>query len=251
MKKLEGKWLAVGLLLAAGLVLRFAMTGCSVLALLCFGIAGLIVVFHLVGLLERRSKAGMVLRTILVVLLVVGVLATAATWSVIMGESKGIGDVPVSYIVVLGAQVKGTQPSLSMSERLDAAYPYLMSHPDVICVVSGGQGMGEEISEAQCMYEGLTDRGIAPDRIWLEDGSTNTLENLSRSLDVIQQKTGTRPERIGVVSSEYHLFRACAFARDAGVIPVGIPAKTTYPLVRLNYYLREVAAVWYYMLLGG
>lgn len=250
-KRIPEKWLALLLLILAGLVFQFVMVGYITLALLCYGIAGLIPVFHLVGLLERRSKMGRILRHILAILLCLGVLAVAGTWTIIQGESKGLDSDDLSYIVVLGAQVNGTVPSQSMSERLEATFTYLEAHPEVICVVSGGQGSGERITEAQCMYDTLVSWGIDPDRVWLEESSTNTLENLSNSMDVIEDHTGTRPERIGVVSSEYHLFRACEFARSAGVSPVGIPATTKNPLLRLNYYLREVAAVWYYMILGG
>jgi len=250
-QKIPAKWAALVLLMVAGLIFQFLLQGYLTMALLCYGIAGLIVAFHLVGLLEKRSKVGTVLRRVLSGCLILGVLAIAATWTVILGESKGLANDDISYIVVLGAQVRGAVPSRSMRERLDSTYAYLEAHPDIICVVSGGQGDGESITEAQCMYEDLVRRGIAADRVWQEGESTNTLENLSNSLDVIEANSGTRPERIGVVSSEYHLFRACEFARAAGVAPVGIPATTENPLLRLNYYLREVVAVWYYMILGG
>ena len=72
-------------------------------------------------------------------------------------------------LVVLGCQVRGESPSLMLSERLGAAYEYLSENPDSYCVVSGGQGADEAISEAECMYNYLTERGIAKERIFLED----------------------------------------------------------------------------------
>ena len=68
---------------------------------------------------------------------------------------------------------------------------------------------------------------------------------------MVEQKTGTRPTKLGVVSSEYHLFRASLFAREHGVEFVGIPAETTRISLKINYFLREVAGVWHYILLGG
>lgn len=48
-------------------------------------------------------------------------------------------------------------------------------------VVSGGQGMDEEVSEAFAMKEYLTNKGISEDRIIMEDKSTNTLENIKNT----------------------------------------------------------------------
>ena len=101
------------------------------------------------------------------------------------------------------------------------------------------------------MYNDLTARGIDPDRVWMEDRATSTRENIRFSLDLIEEKTGIRPEKIGLVSSEYHLYRAGLFAREENVTSYGIPARTTWITLRINYYLREIAAVWYYTLLGG
>ena len=101
------------------------------------------------------------------------------------------------------------------------------------------------------MFEQLTARGIDPERLWLEDQATSTWENLNFSLALIEEKTGNRPATIGLISSEYHLFRAGLFAADCGVKAVGIPAATSWVSIRVNYFLREVAGVWHYLILGG
>ena len=155
------------------------------------------------------------------------------------------------YILVLGAKVNGTAPSLSLSERIDTAYAYLTEHPNVIAILTGGQGPDEGISEAQCMFNLLTARGIDPQRLWLEDKATSTWENLVFSANLIESKTGIRPEKLGIVSSEYHLYRAGLFAGDCGIDAVSIPAKTSWFTIRLNYFLREAAGVWHYLILGG
>ena len=128
---------------------------------------------------------------------------------------------------------------------------YLLEHPEVIAVVSGGQGADEPMTEAQCMYDALVALGISPDRIWVEDKAESTWENLNFSLDLIEEKTGTRPTEIGVLSSEYHLFRASLFAKACDVGFIGIPAKTSRASQLINHCMREVAGVWHYILLGG
>ena len=101
------------------------------------------------------------------------------------------------------------------------------------------------------MYEELVNLGIEPDRIWIEDWATSTWENMNFTLELIEEKTGSRPEKLGVVSSEYHLFRASLFADACGGDFVGIPARTSRVSQMINHFMREVAGVWHYLILGG
>ena len=75
--------------------------------------------------------------------------------------------------------------------------------------------------------------------------------HLRFSLDVIEAQTGQRPAEIALISSEYHLYRATWFARQEGVTAYGVPAHTGNFGILLNFSLREIAAVWYYCVLGG
>lgn len=157
----------------------------------------------------------------------------------------------VEYLVVLGAKVRVTGPSASLWDRIYGAYDYLLDHPDTIAVVSGGQGDDEHITEAQSMFDELVALGIPADHIWLEERSTSTVENLQFSLDVIEAKTGIRPKRLGVVSSEYHMLRAGLIAKSCGVEFVGIPAHTSRLGQLINHCMREIPAVWKQILVGG
>ena len=246
------KWILPVIFAAAGVFLSNFIQGHKFLGLCCFCLAGLLICYFLIGILTRHHiVTGKVLRTILSCLLCFGILIFLGTEIIILNASKGSPETDCPYIVVLGAKVNGTSPSLSLSDRIRAAENYLKAHPDTIAVLSGGQGPDEGIPEAQCMFNELTKRGIAPERLWLEPRSTSTWENLNFSLDIIEEKTGIRPDSIGLLSSEYHLYRAGLFAKDCGVEAIGIPAATSWPSIRLNYFLREAAGVWHYILLGG
>lgn len=241
-----------GVLAAAGLFFTFALSGHDFLGLVCFCLLLLLAGFRgLRWLGKKHPKGARVLRTGLAVCTCAGVLVVAVTGGIIAGACAGEPDGEYAYIVVLGAGVNGRTPSLSLRNRLDAAYAYLEAHPQAVCVASGCQGSGEDISEAACMYDYLTEKGIAPERIWQEDRARNTRENLAFSLDLIEARTGSRPEEIGLVSSEYHLYRAGLFAAAQGVRAHGIPGRTTWPTLFLNYFLREIAAVWYSIILGS
>ena len=103
----------------------------------------------------------------------------------------------------------------------------------------------------RAMYNELVKLGINPNRIWLEEEANSTWGNLNLTLDLIEEKTGERPEKLGILSSEYHLFRAGMQAKESGVEPVGIPAPTSRLSQRINHFMREVAGVWHYLILGG
>lgn len=244
-------WLIPLGLVLLGLFFRGFVHGHSFLGLICFLLAGILLGNHLLRRLQSAFPAARLLRLGFNIFLILGILVSFCTLGVILRASQGGQDAEQTYIVVLGAKVNGTEPSLSLSDRIDAAEAYLKEHPDTVAILSGGQGPDEGISEAACMYWELTQRGIPPKQLWLEDKATSTWENLKFSLELIEEKTGTRPETIGLISSEYHLFRAGLFARDCGVTAVGIPAKTQWVSLRINYFLREVAGVWHYLILGG
>lgn len=183
-------------------------------------------------------------------LLSVAVLILGATGVMIL--RAGMAEpAACQYIIVLGAQVNPDGPSAPLQERIDAAYDYLCAHPDTIAVVSGGKGDDEHMAEGQCMYYHLVAMGIAPERIWVEDQARSTWGNLNYSLNLIEEKTGTRPTEVGVLTHEFHLFRTGLQARDMGLTVRGIPAKSGDFQRWLHYFIREIAGVWHYILIGG
>ena len=132
-------------------------------------------------------------------------------WLIFSGyHSKAAQGMP--YIVVLGAQMKKNGPSIALARRLDAAAAYMNENPDTLCVVSGGQGSNEPVSEAQGMYEYLVKKGMDPERILREDQSFSTLENLEFSRRLIPEHV----QKIGIVSSNYHVYRAAQLAKVKG-----------------------------------
>lgn len=245
------KWIVAAALVVLGIFLRRTVHGHSFLGLVCFAIAGVIVCYGLIGMLAVNYKeTARQAKTALTSLLCLGCLVYAITEVIIIRASFGAPETACKYVIVLGAKLNGTAPSVSLQDRIRAADTYLKAHPDTIAILSGGQGLDEDISEAQCMFNELTTRGIDPARLWLEEKSTSTQENLRFTCDLIAEKTGSRPDTIGLISSEYHLFRAGIFAKDCGVTAIGIPAKTSWFSIKLNYFMREAAGIWHYILLG-
>lgn len=87
----------------------------------------------------------------------------------------------MDYIIVLGAQVKESGPSVVLRYRLDRAVSYLKENDNTLVIVSGGKGINEPATEASVMKEYLINEGINEERIIIEDKSNTTKENLINS----------------------------------------------------------------------
>ena len=74
-------------------------------------------------------------------------------------------DYNCEYVIVLGCQIRGDRITRSLKRRLDSAYDYACINTECKIIVSGGQGRGENKTEALAMYEYLCERGIDSDRI--------------------------------------------------------------------------------------
>ncbi|MBE6851327.1 MAG: YdcF family protein [Ruminococcus sp.] len=150
-------------------------------------------------------------------------------------------------VVVLGCQVKNGGPSLMLKRRLDAAYAYLTEHPDVPVIVCGGQGPDEAISEAQCMFEYLTGKGIAADRIYQENTSTSTYENLRNAKEILQDES--LGSQITIVTDGFHQLRTSMIADDLNLKTSHVSAYTSWYLLP-TYWVREWLGVCYQFVFG-
>ena len=231
---------------------KFVLPGYSFTALVCLCLAAVILFYTAMPFLGQHFPGlAKVLTLGVTAVLVLGLCVCAVTEALIIKASFGDPGEQVDYVVVLGAKVRDDGPSVSLWDRIYAARDYLEAHPHTVAVLSGGKGKDEPMSEAQCMFTELLALGIEPGRLWQEDKAESTWENIRFSLDLIQKETGARPRKIGVLSSEYHLFRASLFAKKNQVEFVGIPARTSRLSQRINHFMREVAGVWHYIILGG
>lgn len=237
---------------AVAYVCKYVLPGYSFTFLVCLAAIALILFYTFLPVVGikfpgfARTTGGIVTTC-----LILGLLAAGVTEFFILRASEGTVQPEAKYLVVLGAKVRPHGPSPSLQDRIDEAFVFLTAHPDVTAVLSGGQGADEVESEAACMFRELTNMGISANRLLLEDKSTNTKENITFSLNVIREQTGDSPEKLTILSSEYHMLRASMVAKSCGVEFEGVPAKTTIVTQLINHLMREVPAVWKYAILGG
>lgn len=215
-----GFWVFMQPLAIAGIVNVGNVVGMGVSVLLAFVAVAWPELSRLVSaLLERRS--GRIVSGGVVVVVCAG-LVWCGVLSVRMASAMGAEPGEPATLIVLGCRVEGDQPSVALGRRIDTAADYLLAHPDVQVVVSGGQGSDELVSEAEAMRRVLVDRGVAEERILVEDRSTSTLENLTYSKELLAERgLGTS---VIVVSEGYHMYRALSVAERVGLDAEGLAA---------------------------
>ncbi len=164
--------------------------------------------------------------------------AYALIISIVMGIFASIPPAENASAIILGAEVRGTQPSLILSSRINAGEKYLKSNKDAICVATGSLGKDDQITEAQCIYNVLNENGIDGNRIFLEENATNTKENIEYSYKIIKEQNASK--NIAIVTDGFHQARARLIAQRQGIEgSIGAVSSDT-PLILLpTYWIRE------------
>lgn len=170
----------------------------------------------------RSKKAGKALLC-LVCVIAIAVVAYCTTVSVwVLTYSKNDSDIPKNTpAILLGCMVEGEKPGKMLQKRINAAYSYLTDNPEAVCVLSGGKGKDENISEAQAMFNSLTEKGISPDRLIIEDRSADTKENISNSKALLG-----KADSVVIITTDFHQYRASIIAERNGLKPYSYSSKS-------------------------
>lgn len=119
----------------------------------------------------------------------------------------GLPDTDELCIVALGFQLN---PDGSMRDeliqRLRVALNSAEKYPNakIICTGGGTAAENEEATEAGRMAEWLTENGISPERIFVEDQSQTTAQNAMFSLNILEENC-PQVRQLAIVSSDYHI----------------------------------------------
>lgn len=165
----------------------------------------------------------------------------------IVKDSSGVKmEEEPEFLIVLGAKIRDTEPSLILKERLDAAVSFYREHQDVILVVCGGKGSDEAYAEADVMAYYLMNNGIPSGKIRKEADSVNTYENLENAKKLLY----TTDAPVLLVTSDFHVFRSVQMARKLGYTSVGGMAAPSFKPLRLHYMVKECLSVAKSFLMG-
>ncbi len=250
MKKYLKYVITAAVFAAAGLLLILSRMGCGFSGCVLLAAAAAAIAYMLLRMAgEKHGRAAEICRRILTCCIAIFIAAGAVTeFFIIRAARTGGGE--SDYAIVLGAGVNGSTPSRSLKARLETALEYANEHPEAVLIVSGGQGPGEDITEARCMYDWLTGRGVEPERILMEPRAENTLENINFSKEIIFEREPDFDGGICVITEGYHVLRAKLMASACGFEKISSDAAYNgLPFLTANYYVREAAGVWYYLLI--
>ncbi len=165
------------------------------------------------------------------------------------GMAQDVQANEADVLLVLGARVyPDGNPSLTLAKRLDVAAVFLQTHPQPIAVLCGGQGSNEPCTEAGAMRTYLLEKGIADERLLLEQASNNTIANIANAKSLLDAQMATY--HTAVISSDFHLARARRLLLHAGLDAWAIPAPTPYLFQRIALHLREYGSIMGLVLTG-
>lgn len=242
MKILNYIILAIGILslIYYGVIVMYAGTGSSFSWFwLTLGILGIGLFLAIGYMLKKNIELPQLIRYILASLVLIGFCVFIIVEGLIIYNGNKKAEPDMDYLIVLGAQVRGSRITKSLKERLKAADKYLKDNPRTLVIVSGGQGPGENISEAEAMKNYLLENGIDEDRILVEDKSTNTSENISYSKKLIVKEDA----KVAVVTNSFHIFRSVSIAKKQGIENINGLSAPSDPILFISYYVREVFGV--------
>lgn len=172
-------------------------------------------------------------------------LCWAAYLTVLIVSYQAAPPPPGRNVVVLGAQVYSAERmGMSLKNRVERACEYLRENPDSKCILTGGQGSDEPCAESLTARNAMIRMGVEPERIFFEDKSRNTRENLMYAMETA--RANGLDTNVVVVSQSFHLYRAVRLAESAGFTAGGLAAETD-PVIYPSYYGRELLSLtkWY------
>jgi len=211
------------------------------------GLIGILLVFVSVAKLYFKTDAPLIknafLRRALFIVIALWSLSFIIVEGLIISSGASDEKQDVDYLMILGAGLRGEELTLALQARMYQGLEYLRENPEVKVIVSGGKGIGEEITEAEAMKRFLVEHGVEEDRILEEGKSTSTMENFSFSKEIIMKDGGSGESRIMIVTNDFHMFRARMLAKRNGFIAAyGLSAPTPLPVLP-NCYIREYFAL--------
>lgn len=210
------------------------------------GAAGLLVCLGIKYMAVHEIKVIESIRILFIIAAIAGLILFAVIEGIIISHADRKVEQGLDYIIVLGAQIRGTTITKSLKKRLDTALKYLKENPLTVAIVSGGRGEKEALSEAEAMKRYLISRGITENRIIKEDRSRNTFENILYSKVYLKGNSSA-----AIITNSFHIYRSVQIAKKQGLSGIKGLAAPTDRIMAVNYYVREAAGVLKDKLMGN
>ncbi|MDR0664653.1 MAG: YdcF family protein [Helicobacteraceae bacterium] len=145
-------------------------------------------------------------------------------------------------VIILGCGIRGEELSIMLKSRVDSAIEYIRRNPNALIIATGGQGYGEDISEAEAIKRYLILNGAREERIIIEDRSRNTYENFANAKGILDSHFNGDRYAVAVATSDFHMFRALAIAKRYGINAASYNAPLKWYLKAASF-LRETLSI--------
>ncbi len=194
---------------------------------------------HIVRLLLKDTQKDFIWFPVsLVTLCVTATMVVLVLQVMIVGQVPNIARTDLDYAIVLGAGVKDENISTTLKLRLDKAAEYAKENPETILILSGGLSDDSEHPESYYMYHYLKEIGVSEERMIQESEAQNTVENIAYSKLLAREGS-----KIGIISSNFHLFRAELIANKQGLSNVYTIGASSDPVLFFHYCVRDAIAI--------
>lgn len=198
-------------------VFRYELILCAILLLFALDVR-----FNLFTRTKHAAVqvAGWIFRAVVVLLSLVIVFFSGKVIFGSMINTAGQAD----HAIVLGLALENGKPTSDLLARLNTAYTYLTKYPETHLILTGGNADESGKTEAAVMRDILAERGVADDRMILEDQAETTKGNFKNTAKLINP---TQP--VVLISSNYHMDRAVQSAKSAGFSNImRLPASSSF-----------------------
>ena len=209
------------------------------------GVLIIILSFKLNLIILLLKKCPKLIQYLIKIFFVCFILSFVIIQSIIIINMRNTSKDGADYLIVLGCQVVGEYASVPLLSRGYTAIRYLNKNPETKVILTGGQGPGENIPEAEALKRLLLENKIDKERIFLEDKSKSTMENFYFANELYNLSD----KNVIIVTSDYHIFRALSIAKKLKYTNVyGLPSRSQKSVLPA-FLLREYVSVMCYKIL--
>jgi SanA protein len=139
--------------------------------------------------------------------------------------------------IVLGAGIRGKNPSPVLADRLDASFE-LWQKDKIEFIFVTGDNRYVDYNEPNVMANYLISRGFPNDKIIRDYGGRRTLDSCWRAKNIFNI------DQAYIVTNEFHQPRALFLCGSLGIKSIAYSADNNYRDVTRWGYMREIPASW-------
>lgn len=238
--------IALGMLLIVQTIVVNLMSGVRIAFSFPIAVLGIIlIIYHFIKdkIKENEflSKGFKIIKILLCILFICFLGIEAAIVSYPKNSEE-----KADYFLVLGAGLTNREtPNLILQGRLDATIECIKENNAAYIVLSGGQGIDENLPESHAMSKYLQEKGIDKKKIIIEDKSRNTNQNFKYSKKKIEEHSKESLDKVSVkiITTDFHAFRSSILARKNGYVNFdNYSSPTVWYLIPITY-TREAFAI--------